>query len=207
MRRITSSLGICLVTCGLAGACAPFRDDGTSSSYLIISTLEGASGARPDAAGFAQHVSSDVSTNGRVVEDVGRVVFGLALKDPGTAALPTQPSPANVITIERYRVRYLRSDGRQVPGVDVPYAFDGGLTVAVGPEGAAATFVLVRPQAKLEPPLASLKNQGGSIVLSTIAEITFHGRDQSGRVVTVVGLISVNFADWADDEKIEDQEE
>jgi hypothetical protein len=61
-------------------------------------------------------------------------------------------------------------------------------------------FVLVRVQAKLEAPLAALSGLGGATVISTLAEVTFYGRDQTGREVAVTGTISVNFADWADED-------
>ena len=141
---------------------------------------------------------SDVATNGLVVEDEGRVLLALALKDPGTADLPSRPTSANFVTVTRYRVRYVRADGRSTPGVDVPYAFDGGMTFTVGPDGGVSRFVLVRAQAKREAPLATLRNGGGAIALSTLAEVTFVGRDQAGHDVTVTGLIGVNFADWPD---------
>ena len=35
----------------------------------------------------------------------------------------------------------------------------------------------------------------------TIASVTFYGYDQAGNAVAVTGLISVNFADWADEEQ------
>ena len=37
-------------------------------------------------------------------------------------------------------------------------------------------------------------------MISTIAEVTFYGHDQTGREVQVQGLTSVNFADWGDPE-------
>ena len=46
--------------------------------------------------------------------------------------------------------------------------------------------------------LTHLAQLGGGVVISTIADVTFFGRDQTGREVSVVGSISVNFADWAD---------
>jgi hypothetical protein len=58
--------------------------------------------------------------------------------------------------------------------------------------------VLVRAQAKLEAPLKALAGGGGSIIISTIAQVTFYGRDQAGNDVSVTGQISVNFADWGD---------
>jgi hypothetical protein len=56
----------------------------------------------------------------------------------------------------------------------------------------------VRAQAKLEAPLKALRNGGGAIAISTIADVTFYGTDQNGNTVSVTGSISVNFADWGD---------
>ena len=61
-------------------------------------------------------------------------------------------------------------------------------------------FALVRAQAKVEAPLKSLAAGGGSALISTIADVTFYGKDQTGNDVTVTGSISVNFADWGDPE-------
>jgi hypothetical protein len=59
-------------------------------------------------------------------------------------------------------------------------------------------FSLVRAQAKLEAPLMNLRGLGGSVVISTLADVTFYGHDQAGRETSVTGQISVNFADWGD---------
>ena len=63
---------------------------------------------------------------------------------------------------------------------------------------ASAGFDLVRHQMKIEPPLRNLVNGGNARFISTIAEITFYGRDQAGNEVTAFGTMSVNFGDWAD---------
>ena len=126
-------------------------------------------------------------------------MFHLALKDIGTTASPTAPTTNNQVTITRYHVNYRRADGRNTPGVDVPHGFDGAVTVTIPAEGSAtAAFEIVRHQAKQEPPLANLANGGGSNIISTIAEITFYGRDQAGNEVTVTTSMSVNFGDFAD---------
>ena len=39
---------------------------------------------------------------------------------------------------------------------------------------------------------------GAQNVISTIAEVTFYGRDQAGNEVSVTGSISVNFSDFGD---------
>jgi hypothetical protein len=129
------------------------------------------------------------------------VTFRLGLKDAGTPTSPTSPTSNNFITVNRYRVVYLRTDGRNTPGVDVPHPFEGAVTITVGGGTAETGFVLVRLQAKSEAPLAALRGGGGAYAISTIAEVTFYGQDQTGRAVSVTGRISVDFADWADEEE------
>jgi hypothetical protein len=191
---------------GTAG-CGETARTGHSPAFLIIDALEGASGADPNA--FGTVVASDVVTlvavTGQtqrvptIFADPGRVQFRMGLRNPGTPASPNSPSTLNEITILRYRVQYRRSDGRNTPGVDVPYGFDGAFTGTVPAGGSlSAGFDLVRIQAKLEPPLANLSNAGAQNVISTIAEVTFFGRDQAGNEVSVTGLISVNFSDYGD---------
>jgi hypothetical protein len=177
--------------------CTTVQRAGTSPVQLLIVSLEGGPG--DDEAAYRHTFESDVVTSGNVVEDGGRVLLALVLKDPGTADLPTRPSPANFVTVTRYRVRYLRADGRASPGVDVPHGFDGGMTLTVGPDGGVGRFVLVRAQAKLEPPLVTLRSSGGAVALSTLVEVTFIGHDQAGHDLSVTGLVGVNFADWPDD--------
>jgi hypothetical protein len=173
--------------------------EGTASSYLIINALEGSSGAQPGE--FGGDFPSDVVTVDQdtgqetIFADPGRVTFSLGLKDPGSPGNPVTPSPNNSITVNRYRVRYIRADGRNAPGVDVPYGFDGAFTVTVS-DSISASFTLVRSQAKLEPPLQTLRNN--LLVLSMIAEVTFYGHDQTGREVSATGNIGIHFANHGD---------
>ena len=184
-----------------ATSCGEVARTGQSPAFLIIDALDGASGADPN--NFTTTVFSDVET---VVEDVptrfndvGRVSLRLGLRNPGSPGSPTSPSTLNEITITRYRVNFRRSDGRNTPGVDVPHGFDGAFTVTVPAGGTVQTgFNLVRNQAKSEPPLKNLVGGGAQRFISTIAEITFYGRDQAGNEVSVTGTISVDFADFAD---------
>jgi hypothetical protein len=178
----------------LASGCGDLARQGTGSSYLIISALEGASGAEPQEFGgaLASDVVTVVDEQATIFSDPGRVQFELAMKNPGA----TSPSPNNFITVNRYSVRFIRADGRNTPGVDVPYPFDGAFTVTVGESVVEAGFTLVRIQAKTEAPLAALARNFLSI--STIAEVTFYGRDQTGREVTATANISVNFANFGD---------
>ncbi|MCC7125258.1 MAG: hypothetical protein IT178_10450 [Acidobacteria bacterium] len=194
----------------VTSACGEVARTGRSPAYLQIESLEGASGATPDE--FGATVSSDVLTlveqdiNGQKVKvptiygDIGRVSFRVGLKDPGPTGAPTTPSSLNAITVTRYRVVYRRSDGRNTQGVDVPYAFDGAFTVTVPASGTGgAGFDLVRIAAKREPPLANMAgNLGGALFITTIAEITFYGKDQAGNDVSATGTMSVSFADFGD---------
>ena len=191
--RLAGAAAIVLATT----SCGDMSLQGTSSSFLIINALEGASGAQPSE--LAGDVRSDVIT---VVDDIstffndiGRVTFALGLKDPGPAASPTTPTQNNAITVDRYRVTYIRTDGRNTPGVDVPYPFDSAFTVTVS-DTAEVGFTLVRNQAKQEAPLRALASSG--ILISTIAEVTFYGHDQTGRAVTATGRIGITFGNFGD---------
>jgi hypothetical protein len=176
-------------------ACGKTAREGRSPSYLVVDRLRAAPGASTE---FKDALESDVVTKGSIFEDLAQVQLHVALKDAGSASAPTEPSANNLVTIDRYHVTYLRSDGRNVQGVDVPYAFDGAVTGTVGKDGTSLSFVLVRAQSKTEAPLLALRGMGGALVVSTIAEVTLYGRDQVGNSVAVTGRISVNFADWAD---------
>jgi hypothetical protein len=182
----------------LGAGCGDLTRQGTGSSYLIVNSLEAASGARPDE--FGGTLESDVLTvvegTPTVFSDIGRVRLSLGMKDAGGVELPTTPTTNNLITVNRYNVRFIRADGRNTPGVDVPYPFDGAFTVTVGSSASEAGFTIVRTQAKAEAPLAALARNFLSI--STIAEVTFYGRDQTGREASVTARISVNFANYGD---------
>lgn len=175
-------------------SCGDLTRQGTGSSYLTVETVEASSGASP--AEFGGDLASDVITvvDGvpTVFSDSARVEFALRLKDAGS---PSAPTSANAITVNRYRVQFVRTDGRNVQGVDVPYAFDGAFTVTVS-STATVGFTLVRVQAKREPPLAGIATNGTR--LSTIAEITFYGHDQTGRAVITTARIGVNFGNFGD---------
>ncbi|HOC18084.1 MAG TPA: hypothetical protein PKK95_07440 [Vicinamibacterales bacterium] len=208
--RKAAGAGLVLFVALASASCGDVVRQGRSPAYLVIDNLMGASGAEPD--DFDHTLDSDVVTNIKVTEgentyfaetfyeDRGELEAHIVLKDPGTPGSPTQPSEANQITINRYHVRFVRADGRNTPGVDVPYEFDGAATATFGPSGARLSFVLVRAQAKREAPLLALRRMGGAQLISTIAEVTFYGQDQAGNAVKATGQIGVNFADWADPE-------
>jgi hypothetical protein len=181
----------------LAGGCSETVRTGQASSYLVLQRLEGASGGASTTGTFQTVLRSDVLTKGSIFEDNGRVTLSIAMKD---VTNPAGPSANNLITLNRYRVEYRRTDGRNTPGEDVPYAVEGAMGATISENATSLVFTLVRAQAKLEKPLITLSGNNGALVISTIADVTFFGKDQTGRDVTVTGSMSINFADWADPE-------
>ena len=190
--------------------CGEVARTGRAPAFLIIEALEGTSGAE-ESDEFTTLLMSDVETIVEVQEgnqtikiptrfnDSGRVTLRLALKNPGTPTSPLGPTTLNEITVTRYRVEFRRTDGRNEWGVDVPYPFEGGMTVTVPAQGTVqGVFDLVRHVAKAEPPLKNLAGGGAGRYINTVAEVTFFGRDQAGNEATVSGLLSVNFADFGD---------
>jgi energy-converting hydrogenase Eha subunit E len=204
--RPAAVAGLVLATLGAAACGSSTAREGQSSSYPIISLLEGASGAGGTSLIFVTNsIHSDVitfvkSTNTfTTFNDVGRVTMRAAMRD---VTNPNSPTSNNAITFNRYHIVYKRSDGRDRPGVDVPYAFDGAVTFTVAPgDEAVVPFELVRVQAKYEAPLAQLTTGGSpAVAISTLAEVTFYGHDQAGRETAVTGTIGVDFANWGDPE-------
>jgi hypothetical protein len=192
-------------------ACGEVARTGRAPVLLIIEALEADSGA-DDEETFSSVLMSDVQTIVEVQEggqtlriptifnDSGRVRMRLALKNPGSQIAPLGPSTLNEVTLNRYRVDFRRTDGRGTPGVDVPYGFEGGMTVTVCSCGSATEgiFDMVRHSTKSEPPLKNLVGGAAGRFINTVAEVTFYGRDQAGNEVTASGLVTVNFADFGD---------
>jgi hypothetical protein len=187
---VIASLAIATAGCGKY-----VRDQGTAPAQVVIMSMQAASGADPGT--FGVPLSSDVLTKGTVFNDLGEVTMQLILKDPGQVGTTGAPSPINQVTFDRYHVEFVRSDGRNTQGVDVPYAFDSAVTFTVPASGTVTQpFDLVRQDAKREAPLAAL--QSNSLIIAAIANVTFYGHDQAGNGVTATGSIQVNFGNFAD---------
>lgn len=207
MRSTSRLIGLAALVIA-TGSCGDVVRQGRSPVYLVIATLQGAQGNHPTALG--SNVLSDVltivTTGGvcsqanpcpTIFNDVGSVTLRLEMKNIGTAANPTTPTTNNEVTITRYRVTYRRADGRNTPGVDVPFAFDGAATGTVPASGTLTIgFELVRNVAKQEAPLAQLVTNGS--IITTIADVTFYGKDEVGNDISVTGSIQVDFGNFGD---------
>jgi hypothetical protein len=189
-------------------SCGDVARTGSSPVYLAIDVLSGIRGG-PTAAQPSSTLTSDVITNvtspapcstdspcPTIFGDSGQVVLRAPLKNIG-AGTPLLPTTNNEVTITRFRVDYIRADGRNTPGVDVPYGFDGGATGTI-PAGGTLTlgFELVRNAAKAESPLVQLVSSRN--IITTIARITFYGQDRTGNSLSVSGQITVNFGNFGD---------
>lgn len=199
-KTLAATLALAATTAG----CGDVVRQGHAPVFLVLDSLGGSPGSS-DSATFGNPLSSDVITNvttpdpctaktpcPTVFGDLGRAAFSVAMKD-----VSLSPTSNNSVTMHRFHVEYVRADGRKTEGVDVPYAFDGGVTVTVPAGGRAeADFPLVRVSAKEESPLVQLTTNPG--VIHTIAYVTFYGTDTVGNDVTVTGTISVDFANFGD---------
>jgi hypothetical protein len=108
-----------------------------------------------------------------------------------------EPTSNNQVTLTRYHVTYRRADGRNTPGLDVPFGFDGAATGTVPPTGALTlSFELVRHVAKQESPLAQLVLSPN--IINTIADVTFYGTDLVGNAVSASGSMSIEFGNFGD---------
>lgn len=183
--------------------CTPdFVENSQADVILRIVSLEGQPG------------SEDADDGAVLISDICCAIFNDNIQVE-VEVIPKNPNETlflaqfNDVTLERYELRYVRSDGRNVEGVDVPYRISGPLSSLRVPAPGTGTvsFIGVRHQAKLEPPLKNLEGVflgdtgrfvfGGAGILTTYGELTIHGRTTSGKAVTAFGRIQIVFADFA----------
>jgi hypothetical protein len=185
-RTLVTRLGALLATAaGLAGAgCgADYATGSTAPVHLNINVING--GAPLD---------SDVRlSSGTICADIVQVGLSAIPKNPGAT-----PNNFMDVIIERYEVRYFRSDGRGVEGVDVPHRISGYVTGTIDAESNQSEegpIEVVRRQAKLEPPLSNLV---GAQIVTMFAEITISGQTLAKQAVVASGRMQINFADFGD---------
>jgi hypothetical protein len=193
-----------------ASGCSEYARQGHSPAQLVLVSLLSApvTSTTVPTTFNSGPLNSDVIVGQTVFNDLGQVTLRLVMRDPGQGTAPATPTPINEVTITGYRVEYRRTDGRNTAGVDVPLSFTGAVTMTVGATTTVTSaFELVRHAAKLEPPLRQLADcvivtttpqliPQGCVILSTIADVTFFGRDQAGNAVSTTGSIQINFANF-----------
>jgi hypothetical protein len=196
MKNTKKTLGLMAIASAilLLYSCNPVENDTRSASQLIVETITGT-----DATGkSANFLQSDVVTNATIYADIAGVTLRAETLDPAPLLGNSQ---FNDILVTRYTVSYSRTDGRNTPGVDVPYPFEGSLSALVKVGSTTSfSFVVVREVAKLEPPLIGLVDGGAELVLQMTAKIDFYGHDMANREVKATGYLAIFFANYADQE-------
>jgi hypothetical protein len=180
--------GIALVVAGClgtAGCATDFAKNGDGPLLLLITGING-----------GRVLQSDVRFGGGICPDTVSVRVENKPKNPNITTIDYRGD----IVIERYEVRYSRSDGRATQGVDVPYSISGNLAAEViFLLDANVPVQVVRDQAKLEPPLMELRDSGGqALIVTMFAEITLYGRTTIGQAVSAKGSMQIDFSDFAD---------
>jgi len=142
-------------------------------------------------------ITSDVQiSNGSICPDFAALRVENHLKNP----LNTDASFRSDVVIERYDVRYFRSDGRSTEGVDVPFRITGNVAQEIQASNSAVLRLeIVRRQAKLEPPLRNLAGGGGAQIVTMFAEVTLHARSTIQQSLnTATARVQIDFADFVD---------
>jgi hypothetical protein len=144
-------------------------------------------------------LDSDVLTkDGSILADEVNVTVVNRPKNP----LTTVPQVAMAVFIERYEVTYIRSDGHNVAGVDVPFGVSGNVSAVVDAASSGNSvevpIQIVRAAAKAEPPLRNLQGGGGQAIFTVQAVVTLYGRTVAGDVVSDTASCQINFANFGD---------
>ena len=192
LMRISLQAAVLAAAAIASASCGDVVRSSRSPSMLVVDSL---------GSGTATTLSSDVADTTTapcsvaspcVSADMAEATLGVVMKD-----VTVSPTTNNQVTVSRYHVSYRRSDGRNTPGVDVPFGFDGAVTTTI-PANASGTltFQIVRQDAKLEQPLVQLRQN--STVISAIADVTFYGADQVGNDLSVTGSVLINFGNFSD---------
>jgi hypothetical protein len=190
--------------------CTPeWARENETGIVMEIAGIEGVAGGNQGGGGEGSSILfSDVSA---AINDDAIVTVNVYRKNP----LVTATSPLEHVRLESYQVRYFRTDGRNVEGLDVPHRITGPLNSirfhTPGPEEVEIDVVInaVRQQAKREPPLINMigttvgpNGEGrltGEAIITTVAEITVYARQvTTGEPLSATGRFQVTFGDFPD---------
>jgi hypothetical protein len=211
--------GLIAVAAVAVSGCTPdWATDNDTPFIMEIASIQAGGAAAGGSSGVGGEIRSDVLTSGSVFNDDAVVAVNVFRKNNN---IGLGVSPVEHVYLERYEVLYFRTDGRNTEGVDVPYRITGPLgnlrfhTASPGGAGEVeqnVNITIVRHTAKLEPPLSNLRNLftsqpldptaplqiPGQGIITTVAEITIHGRTVQGDGLRATGRVQVSFADFAD---------
>jgi hypothetical protein len=183
------------------GGCTPEWARENNSDVLLIMEFVNGQAAGNSGSGTTQ-LQSDVRTPS-IVNDNAELRLRSIAKNPSLTGNRENLTVANDVVLTRYTVRYYRADGRGIEGVDVPYAISGDMNTLIQADNTVTTsIIVVRHQAKIEPPLRNLfsgeeqSGLGGQRIVTMYAEIAVYGETISRRKVSAIGRLEIVFADY-----------
>jgi len=186
-------------------ACTQVEDNTRSGSLLGIDSVSGTAGpngtsgspllsdtcfATPDTG----NLDPDLCT---VFNDNADITFSNTFLQIGPGSGVGDPGFINDIIVTRYRVDYFRPNNRNTPGVDVPFGIDGSMNTRVPINGTnTGSIIVVRHEAKREPPLEQLDSEDTEGVITVNAQIKTFGADIAGHTVSATGFLEIHFANY-----------
>lgn len=204
--RSLQILGIVGFAAAMTGCVPDWARDNETGIFMEIAGITGEPGVPGIEPGDVLH--SDVTP---VFNDDAIVTVNVYRKNPTVGST----SALEHVRLESYQVRYFRTDGHSVEGVDVPHRITGPLNslrfhtpTDTGEIEVDALVTVVRHQAKLEPPLINLvdfliSDTTGTLLLSgqgiitAVAEITIYARQvTTGEPLSATGRFQVTFANF-----------
>ena len=207
MKKAKNTLKITVILLGLffLFSCNPIEDESKSDTMLVVISVTGLDLEKNE----VNYLQSDVisysadSQQYYVTADAAKVTLTAKLVNPSE----TEVSHYNSIQVTRYTVQYIRSDGKTVEGVEVPYSFEGAISANIEIDASVeASFIVVREVAKQESPLVDLIEARDEGVLEVVAKIDFYGHDMTNNKVKATGYLTIFFANFIDEESEESGE-
>jgi hypothetical protein len=170
---------------GVAGCSPSYVTDNTAPVNVYIAAIN-------DGKVLTSDVRIGANSN-LICPDFVNVAVAVRNKNPNSPiAVPSH------VLFTNYEVRYFRTDGRGVEGVDVPYRITGSLATESDVATSGTTNIpleVVRRQAKLEPPLSTITQ---TVTLTMMAQVTVFGQTIAGQNVSSTASFQIDFADFAD---------
>lgn len=207
--NVKAALLVLIAVMLVSFACTRVEDNTRSASLLVINTVTGIIGQSQDNGNplFSDTCDSTLKQNPSqdpefctTFNDNAEIEFSNQFLQVGPGA-GFGNSFLNDIVVNRYRVDYFRPNGRNTPGVDVPYGIDGTMNLRVAVNGTSTgSITVVRHEAKAEPPLVFLDNEDTEGVITAQAEIKFFGQDLAGRTVSATGFLEIHFGNFGEQE-------
>jgi hypothetical protein len=177
-------------------ACNPVENQTKSASLLVVENLLGSDLGGNEVNFLQSDVIIQNADTGAVSwrGDAAKVTLSASTLDPDPKL---GVSSFEDVQVTRYVVSYIRPDGKNIQGKDVPYSFEGNLSILVRiGQASTASFIVVREVAKQEPPLVNLQNADRGDVLNMTIRVDFYGHDMANKAVQATGYLPVFFANY-----------